>query len=77
MINCVNDIKIYYILILIIMDKIKHYNTFTTKYVFLTKEEEKEKEKEINQLKIAFKKAKIEIENNCKNDPNYIYKILY
>jgi len=62
------------------MDKIINFTTFTTKYVFLTKEEEKQIEdieKDINQLKIAFKKAKIEIENNCKNDPNYIYKILY
>ena len=24
-----------------------------------------------------FEKAKIEIINNCKNDPNYIYKIFY
>jgi len=58
------------------MDKIKHYNTFTTKYVFLTKEEE-DIEKEINQLKNVFKNTKIEIENNCKNDPNYKYKVLY
>ena len=62
------------------MDKIINFTTFTTKYVFLTKEEEKQIEdieKDINQLKIAFKKAKIEIENNCKNDPNYKYKVLY
>ena len=57
------------------MDKIKHYNTFTTKYVFLTKEEDIEKE--MTQAKIAFEKAKIEFKNNCKNDPNYKYKVLY
>jgi hypothetical protein len=59
------------------IDNIKHYNTFTTKYVFLTKEEEEYIEKEINQEKIAFEKAKIEFTNNCKNDPNYKYKVLY
>ena len=59
------------------MDKIKHFTTFTQKYVFLTKEEEEYIEKEINQLKIAVKKAKIEFENNCKNNPNYKYKVLY
>jgi hypothetical protein len=43
--------------------------------VFLTKEEDFEKE--MTQLKIAFEKAKIEFTNNCKNDPNYKYKVLY
>jgi hypothetical protein len=55
------------------MNKIKHYTTFTQKYVFLTKEEEEI----IKQTEIAFEKAKIEFEINCKNDPNYIYKVLY
>ena len=50
------------------MDKIKHFTTFTTKYVFLTKEEDIEKE---------IKQAKNEFENNYKNDPNYKYKVLY
>lgn len=55
------------------MDKIKHYTTFTHKYIFLTKEEEKL----IKQAEIEFEKAKIEFLNNCKNNPNYIYKVLY
>ena len=55
------------------MEKIKHYTTFTQKYIFLTKEEEKF----IKQAEIEFEKAKIEFKNNCKNDPNYIYKVLY
>ena len=55
------------------MDKIKHFTTFTQKYVFLTKEEKKQ----IEDIKNDFEKAKIEIINNCKNDPNYIYKIFY
>jgi hypothetical protein len=62
------------------MDKIINFTTFTTKYVFLTKEEEKQIEyieKEIKQAEIAFKKAEIEFENNRKNDPNYKYKVLY
>jgi len=59
------------------MDKIINFTTFTTKYVFLTKEEEEYIEKEIKQAEIAFKKAKIEFENNCKNDPNYKYRVIY
>jgi hypothetical protein len=55
------------------MDKIKHFTTFTTKYVFLTKEEDKQ----IEYIEKEIKQAKSEFENNCKNDPNYKYKVLY
>ena len=55
------------------MDKINHYITFTTKYLFLTKEEEKQ----IEYIEKEIKKAKIEFKNNCKNNPNYIYKVFY
>ena len=34
-------------------------------------------EKEIKQAEIALKNAKIEIVNNCKNDPNYKYKVCF
>ena len=54
------------------MDKIKHFTTFTPKYVFLTKEEEKQ----IEYIENEIKQAKNEFENNYKNDPNYKYKIL-
>ena len=55
------------------MDKIKHFTTFTTKYVFLTKEEETQ----IEYIEKEIKQAKNEFENNYKNDPNYKYKVLY
>ena len=55
------------------MDKINQYTTFTTKYVLITKEEKKL----IKQSEIDYEKSIIELENNCKNNPNYIYKIIY